>query len=507
MITLDPYYREHYRELYPALLAIMLHGIRVDLPLAKKLYNEFAVEKEGVKDKLDELADGFKLYAIKRSRSKLYTKHLAEQKRVKERKAEVKGDEEAVKALNAALKELAAKSREIRASGAQTTFARGSGLSDKKLKEFFYETLGFRTRRRGGKMKLDKTALMTLRREHPERAPLIDTIIRHRKLEKLMDYTDASAFDSDGRFRFTLRPAGTTTGRLASNENPRGTGYNSQNIDRLIKRIFVPDEGKFFLEADLSQVEDRIFKVLTSDPELIALAKRDPREFDVHRYMASEILGTPPEQVTSEKRHTSKRLVYLTNYDGQPQRMSEVLISEGVPTTVEECARFRDAYYARFPGIPLYKARLKMQVIEHRELQSSWGTVIRFADPDDYARYTERMDDELFKQCYAWRPQHEAGRLLLLCGIKPLYDHIRENGLESRINLTVHDSLVVSTTLAEWREIARFVKEHLEASRVYDGVELGIPVAFRLGMRYGEGFEFYGPDEVSDEQVMEALKQ
>ena len=237
-----------------------------------------------------------------------------------------------------------------------------------------------------------------------------------------------------------------------------------------------------FLRADLSQAEDRMVKVLSHHPELVALARRKPWEFDVHRYNASLIFEVPEGDVTKLQRQAGKRIVHASNYDAQPERVSDALLDEGFVVPVQECALRQEVYHRRFPALRgAYQLRTRMLVIQEGRLRNTWGFEIAF-------KY-ERRDSSLWRRAYAWRPQSEVGYLLNQKGVIPAYEHIRRYNLRSRISFQVHDevTLCCPNSRESW-DLACVVREALETDREYEGECLSIPAEFALERRYhGKG--------------------
>ncbi len=217
--------------------------------------------------------------------------------------------------------------------------------------------------------------------------------------------------------------------------------------------------------------------VLSHNDELIALARKKPWEFDSHRYLAGIIFGKEPQDVTKEERQATKKIVHGTNYDMQPDRMSDSMLKEGFIFTPEECAIRQRKYLARFPAIrDGYQYRCRMKQIQHKYLENSWGRRI-------YFQY-ERMGPELNRRLYAWTPQSEIGDLLNQAGFIVAHRFIGKYSLKSRINLQVHDELAISTNIEEGWDIARLLIESLEREREYEGVKLSIPVTISMETRY-----------------------
>lgn len=128
--------------------------------------------------------------------------------------------------------------------------------------------------------------------------PLVAKILEYRQLAKLKStYADglANFIGPDGRIHGKFHQTVTATGRLSSSEP------NLQNIPvrvelgRLIRKVFVPEEGYVFVDADYSQIELRVLAHCSGDPNLIQ-AYREAR--DIHRITASQVFHVPFEEVT-----------------------------------------------------------------------------------------------------------------------------------------------------------------------------------------------------------------
>lgn len=243
-----------------------------------------------------------------------------------------------------------------------------------------------------------------------------------------------------------------------------------------------------YLRFDLSQAEDRIVKVLSHDLELIELARKKPWEFDVHRFNGAIVFEKEEAQVTKAERQASKRVVHGSNYDAQPERISDALLDDGFIIPPSDCAKAQGRYHTRFTGIRNgYQLRTRMLVIQNRCLEGRDGFRIEF-------KY-ERLDGSLFRRAYAWRPQHFIGTHLNQCGIIPTWQAIDKWDFESRIDFQVHDEIAIAVpNVREAWDLACLLHETLEEEKEYEGEKLSISADLCLETRYhgrgGEVVEF-----------------
>jgi len=233
-----------------------------------------------------------------------------------------------------------------------------------------------------------------------------------------------------------------------------------------------------FLRADLSQADARIVGVLSKNAQLTELARMKPWEFDTHRHAAELIFQKPQSEISKDERQGSKKIAHGVRYDEQPARISDSLLKDGYIYTEEECDVFRNRYLEALPGILEYQYHTRMLIIRNRYLQDSWGGRI-------YFKY-DRMAPDLYRRGYAWRAAVEVAKILNQKAFIPADRFIKTNALRSKINLQVHDEILISTTPFNdeaWK-LACMIKESVEQPRLYDGVELVMPVEFALERRY-----------------------
>ena len=169
------------------------------------------------------------------------------------------------------------------------------------------------------------TAADILDKLAPDHA-IVKDILEYRQLTKLKStYADGlgNVIGEDGRIHSTFNQTITATGRISS------TDPNLQNIPvrmelgRLIRKVFVPEEGFVFLDADYSQIELRVLAHMSGDEKLIQ-AYREAE--DIHRLTASQVFHVPLDEVTSLQRRNAKAvnfgIVYGISSFGLSQDLS-----------------------------------------------------------------------------------------------------------------------------------------------------------------------------------------
>ncbi len=135
----------------------------------------------------------------------------------------------------------------------------------------------------------------------------MEMILEYRQLTKLKStYADGLESDideKDGRIHTTFNQNVTATGRLSSTEPNLQNIPIRMELGRQIRKVFVPQDGYVFLDADYSQIELRVLAHMSEDETLIEAYRENA---DIHRTTAALVFHTPYEEVTELQRRNAK---------------------------------------------------------------------------------------------------------------------------------------------------------------------------------------------------------
>ena len=140
------------------------------------------------------------------------------------------------------------------------------------------------------------TAAEVLEKLAPE-YPVVSDILEYRGLTKLKStYADglAAYIDENNRIHSTFNQTITATGRISSTEPNLQNIPMRMELGRRIRKVFVPQDGYLFMDADYSQIELRILAHMSDDKQLIEAYQMDE---DIHRITASKVFHTPFEEM------------------------------------------------------------------------------------------------------------------------------------------------------------------------------------------------------------------
>ena len=239
---------------------------------------------------------------------------------------------------------------------------------------------------------------------------LAEPIIRHvfalRDLGKKVSFLQ-TAVDPDGRLRTSFNIAGTTTGRLASSYSDFGTGTNLQNVENLLRSVFVADPGMKFCNIDLEQGDSRgvgaIHWQLFRDARYLDACESG----DLHTHVARGAFRHLPwsgDAAADRKlasgnfyrsfsyRDAAKRLGHGTNYQGQADKMSR---ATHIPLT--HIKTFQSNYLEQFPAFPLWWRWVQEALRDTRQITTLLGRQRHFLG--------DWKDAETIRQAVAYEPQ------------------------------------------------------------------------------------------------------
>lgn len=293
------------------------------------------------------------------------------------------------------------------------------------------------------------TSADVLEKLAPEQ-PIIRDILEYRTLAKLKStYADGllTCLDSDGRVRSTFQQTVTATGRLSS------TDPNLQNIPirmelgRLIRKVFVPQEGYVFVDADYSQIELRLLAHMSGD-EVLINAYNEAQ--DIHRLTASQVFHIPFEKVTDLQRRNAKAVNFGIVYG-----ISSYGLSEDLSISPKEAKKYIDHYFETYPKI---KEFLDGSVAKAKE-EGCVRTLYNRRRPIPELASSNYMQRSFGERIAMNSPiQGTAADIMKIAMIR--VDR-RLRDMKSRILLQVHDELLIETAMDEIETVKQILHEEM----------------------------------------------
>lgn len=282
---------------------------------------------------------------------------------------------------------------------------------------------------------------------------IADYILKYRSLNKLIStYLDGilEYIMDDGRVRTSFKQMITATGRLSS------VDPNLQNIPirseegKNIRKVFVADKNKVFIDADYSQIELRVLAHLSKDSVMIDSFKND---LDIHYKTASEVFGVPINEVTDNQRRSAKAVNFGIVYG-----ISDYGLSKDLNITRNEARKYIDGYLNTYPSIKSY-----MEEIVNKAKKDGFVTTIL-----DRKRYIPEINSKNFNiRSFGERIalntpiQGSAADIIKLAMIK-VYERLKIEKVNAKLILQIHDELIVECEESEKETVKKILKNSME---------------------------------------------
>ncbi len=283
--------------------------------------------------------------------------------------------------------------------------------------------------------------------------PIVKDILEYRGLTKLKStYADGLAvyIGKDQRIHTSFNQTITATGRISSTEPNLQNIPMRMELGRRIRKVFVPREGYEFMDADYSQIELRVLAHMSGDEQLIEAYRMDQ---DIHRITASKVFHTPFEEVTDLQRRNAKAVNFGIVYG-----ISSFGLSQDLSITPKEAAVYIDQYFATYPKV---KEFLEGLVKEARE-KGYVSTLFGRRRPIPELSSSNFMQRSFGERVAMNSPiQGTAADIIKIAMIR-VWKALKEEGLQSRLILQVHDELVIETFRPEEEQVRRILSENMK---------------------------------------------
>jgi DNA polymerase-1 len=278
--------------------------------------------------------------------------------------------------------------------------------SNPDLHKLFYEYLGIPQIKKMGRPTVDRDALEKMEGYLVAR-PIIAHILLMRDIGKKISVLK-TGIDPDGRIRSSYNIAGTNTFRFSSSFSEFGTGGNLQNVEDLLRRVFIADPGYKLGYFDGEQIQSRIVGALEwehcNDGKYLDACESG----DLHTYVAKlcepklawtgdpkadkDLAETPGYYRHHDLRKLCKSIGHGTNFGGGPDTLHKMYKIER-----ELIFQFQQKYFSAFPGHRLWHAWVQWQIEEFGTIHSICGPRRQF--------WGRRDSPDTIREAIAFDPQ------------------------------------------------------------------------------------------------------
>lgn len=342
--------------------------------------------------------------------------------------------------------------------------------STKQLGEILFEKLKLTAKKKTKTgYSTDVDVLEKIKYEHP----VIEKILEYRQLQKLNStYVEGLIpyIDETGRIHSKFHQTVTTTGRISSTDPNLQNIPTRMELGRKLRKVFKPEQGYIFVDADYSQIELRVLAHISEDKNMIEAFCNNE---DIHAQAASKVFNIPLEEVTKEERTKAKAVNFGIVYG-----ISEFGLGEQLGVSRKKAKEYIEQYLDKYSGIKKFMINIVEETKEKGYVETLY--------------HRRRYVPELKSNNYMVRQfggrvamntpiQGTAADIMKIAMIN-VYNKLKENNLKSKLIVQVHDEILVETLESEKEQVKQIVKEEME-----NVIKLKVPLLAEVE----EGYNWY----------------
>ncbi|MBS6005750.1 MAG: DNA polymerase I [Clostridium baratii] len=287
-----------------------------------------------------------------------------------------------------------------------------------------------------------------------DKHPIIDKITYYRQIAKINStYVEGmkGLIDVDQSIHTNFNQTVTTTGRLSSTEP------NLQNIPiryemgREIRKIFITkEESDKLLSCDYSQIELRVLAHMSGDENMINAFKHHS---DIHTKTASEVFNVPIDEVTPLMRSRAKAVNFGIVYG-----ISDFSLAQDLNITKKEASEYMSIYFDRYPKIKEYLDK----VVKDAKETGYVTTIVNRKRFIPEIKSSNKIVKALGERLAMNAPIQGSAADIIKIAMINVYNRLKEENLQSRLLLQVHDELILNVKEEEISKVEKLVVEEME---------------------------------------------
>ena len=293
--------------------------------------------------------------------------------------------------------------------------------------------------------------------------PIIEQILEYRQLMKLNStyveglkpYINPKTKRIHSFFHQTI----TATGRISSTEPNLQNIPTRFELGKQVRKIFKPEPGKVYIDADYSQIELRVLAHMSEDTHMVQAFKDGE---DIHRQAASKVFKTPMEEVTKEQRSNAKAVNFGIVYG-----ISDFGLGEQLGISRKIAKQYIEEYLQEYAGIKNFMDDMKEKAKETGYVETLFNRR-RYIPELKSNNYMVRQFGE--RAAMNTPIQGTAADIMKIAMIN-VYKKLIEENLEAKIVLQVHDEMMIEAPLAEAEKVKEIVKTEMESA-----IKLNVPL-------------------------------
>ena len=286
--------------------------------------------------------------------------------------------------------------------------------------------------------------------------PIIEQILEYRQLMKLnstyveglKQYINPETKRIHSFFHQTI----TATGRISSTEPNLQNIPTRFELGKRVRKVFKPQEGCVYIDADYSQIELRVLASISEDSHMIEAFKEGQ---DIHKQAASKVFKTPIDEVTKEQRSNAKAVNFGIVYG-----ISDFGLGEQLGIGRKQAKKYIDEYLTQYSGINQFMDNIKEEAKEKGYVKTLFNR--RRYIPE--LKSNNYMVRQFGARAAMNTPIQGTAADIMKIAMLKVFKEIEKRGLKSKIVLQVHDEMMLEVPIEEQQEIQEIMKKCMESA-------------------------------------------
>ena len=281
--------------------------------------------------------------------------------------------------------------------------------------------------------------------------PLADAVLQYRDAKSKADFYNGFLYHRDlyDLIHPNFKNAGTASGRFSSTEPNLQNLTNEEDEEQLahefvVRRAFIPRTDHIFIMPDYSAMEYRMMLDVAGQEDLI---EKVAAGHDVHQ-AAADLAGI--------SRKSAKTMNFLLLYGGGPKKLAENL---GIG--IQEAYELRSKYFAALPKVQEFLRKIS-------DVAASRGWIFNWM-----GRKSMLPDSNFSYKAANYYIQGGCADVMKVAMVN-IGDYIKNNNLQSRMVLTIHDELVVEVHKNEIETVPHMVKDFMEKAYPFKRLPMAV---------------------------------
>lgn len=321
--------------------------------------------------------------------------------------------------------------------------------SPKKLGEILFEKLGLKN---GKKTKTGYSTSAEVLEKLKNAHPIIPKILEYRQLTKLNStYAEGLAgyIRADGRIHGKFHQTVTVTGRISSADPNLQNIPTRMPLGREIRKVFIPEKGSVFVDADYSQIELRVLAHMSGDAALIAAYQADE---DIHAITASQVFDVPLDQVDSTLRRKAKAVNFGIVYG-----ISSFGLGQDLDISRKEAEGYIEKYFATYGKVKEFLDR----TVEDAKKNGYTVTMFGRRRPIPELASSNFMTRSFGERAAMNAPVQGTAADIIKIAMVRVNRRLKEEHLQSKLVLQIHDELIIETKKEELEIVQKILVEEM----------------------------------------------